>query len=55
MWLAIGTPIFMMVCLALIVVLWVYTNIIVALIVFGVLCGVGVVVVGKLRQRSRGL
>jgi hypothetical protein len=55
MWLAIATPIIMILCLILIVVLWINTNLLVALIVFGLLCGAGVAVAGKLRQRSRGL
>lgn len=54
MWLAIVIPIVMIVCLVLIVVLWVNTNMIVALVVFGLLCAAGVAVAGKLRQRSRG-
>lgn len=54
MWLVILTPVVMILCLILIIVLWVNTNIIVALIAFGLLCAGAWAVAVKLRQRTRG-
>lgn len=54
MWLAIATPIAMIACLALVVVLWVQTNMVVALIVFGLLCAAAWFVVTTMRKRRRG-
>lgn len=55
MWLVILTPVVMILCLVLIVVLWVNTNIVVALIVFGLLCAGAWAVGDRLRKRTRGL
>lgn len=54
MWLAIATPIIMIACLVLVVVLWVQTNIFVAIIVFGLLCAAAWYVATAMRRRTRG-
>lgn len=54
MWLAIATPIVMMALLALIVVVWVKTNMIVALVMLGVVCAAGYYIAVQMRRRTRG-
>lgn len=53
MWIAIATPIIMIASLVLIIVLWVNTNLIVALVVFGLLAGAAIAVYTKRRNRYR--
>jgi uncharacterized membrane protein len=54
MWLAIATPIVMIACLALVIALWIATNAIVALVVFGLLCVAASFLIATRRKRSRG-
>jgi len=55
MWLAIATPIVMIACLVLVVVIWVNTNLLFALIVLGVVCAAAWAIYVRRRNRYRGL
>ena len=55
MWLAIAAPIILIVALAALFAVWMWTGPVIALIVFAGLCGVGASAAAALQRRSRGL
>ena len=54
MWVAIAAPILMIVALALIVVVWMWTGPIIAMIVFAALCSAGAAGAAAMQRRNRG-
>jgi len=54
MWMAIGAPILMIVGLAVIVLVWIWTGPIIAIIVFAALCSAGASGAAAMQRRNRG-